>query len=199
MISAPKIRIRPVQDSTDDLPAQLHPVIRRILLARGVCDADGMDHGLARLCPPHALLGIDQASSMLADAIIEEQKILIVGDFDADGATGTALAVKALTALGARRVGFKVPNRFEFGYGLSEALVETLSSKPPDVLVTVDSGISCLAGVRKAKALGLAPEEARTEPFLQRFNLATDRAGGDVELFCCLNETHASTGTFEGA
>ncbi len=153
-MSVPNIQLRPIEDKQDDLPAQLHPVIRRILLARGVRDADDLDHGLGRLCPPDALSGLEHASGMLADAIVEDRQILIVGDFDADGATGTALAVKALGALGAGRVDFKVPNRFEFGYGLTEALVETLSSKPPDVLVTVDSGISCLAGVRKAKALG---------------------------------------------
>ena len=154
MISVPNIRIRPVEDREDNLPAQLHPVIRRILLARGVRDADDLDQGLSRLFPPNTLLGLDHAASILAGAITQDQHILIVGDFDADGATGTALAVKALSALGASRVSFKVPNRFEFGYGLTAALVETLASNPPDVLVTVDSGISCLAGVDKAKALG---------------------------------------------
>ena len=84
----------------------------------------------------------------------EIKKILIVGDFDADGATGTALAMRGLNAMGARQVDFKVPNRFEFGYGLTEALVETLSEHPPDMLVTVDSGIACLAGVSKARSLG---------------------------------------------
>jgi single-stranded-DNA-specific exonuclease len=80
--------------------------------------------------------------------------VLVVGDFDADGATGTALAMLALAAMGCARPGFRVPNRFEFGYGLTVPLVETLAAAPPDVLVTVDSGIACLEGVRRARDLG---------------------------------------------
>lgn len=103
---------------------------------------------------PASLGGLDAASAILVDAICSNSSIMIVGDFDADGATGTALAVGALKAMGAGKVDFKVPNRFEFGYGLSEALVDTLSESPPDVLVTVDSGISCHAGVTRARSLG---------------------------------------------
>ncbi len=80
--------------------------------------------------------------------MVSGQSILVVGDFDADGATGTALAVRALHLMAATRVDFRVPNRFEFGYGLSVGLVETLADDPPDVLVTVDSGISSIDGVK---------------------------------------------------
>jgi single-stranded-DNA-specific exonuclease len=138
----------------DQLPADLHPVIRKVLLARGISTSEQIDLGLIQLESPDSLGGLKKASEILVTAIQEDQSILIVGDFDADGATGTALAVRALNAMGARQVHFKVPNRFEFGYGLTEGLVETLVENRPDVLVTVDSGISCVAGVANARALG---------------------------------------------
>lgn len=127
---------------------------RRILLARGVHSAADLELGLPGLHGPDSLGGITAAADLLAAAVSSQQHILIVGDFDADGATGTALAVRALKAMGAQRVSFKVPNRFEFGYGLTPGLVETLSAHPPDLLVTVDSGINCIAGVSKAVGLG---------------------------------------------
>ena len=148
------IKVREVQSGVDNLPDHLHPVIRRVLLARGISNADHLQLGLNQLSPPGSLTGLQQAASILADAIQQGSKVLIVGDFDADGATGTALAIRALNAMGATAVDFKVPNRFEFGYGLTEGLVATLAKDPPDVLVTVDSGISCIAGVDKARALG---------------------------------------------
>jgi single-stranded-DNA-specific exonuclease len=133
----------------------LHPVLQRILLARGVRDATGLELGLAQMLPPQQLGGLPQAAQRLADAVKLDQHILVVGDFDADGATGTCLAVKALQAMGARQVDFAVPNRFEFGYGLTPGLVETLRESPPDLLITVDSGIACLPGVRLARQLGI--------------------------------------------
>ncbi|MDX2428584.1 MAG: single-stranded-DNA-specific exonuclease RecJ [Xanthomonadales bacterium] len=136
------------------LPDSLHPVIRRILLARGITNEKSLDLKLGRLQKPSALSGIKEAAEILADAVVSGQSILIVGDFDADGATGTALAVRALHLMAASRVDFRVPNRFEFGYGLSVGLVETLASDPPDVLVTVDSGISSNDGVKRARELG---------------------------------------------
>ena len=146
-----------VRESTGDaaaLPAEINPVLRRVLLGRGVSSAAELSLDLGDMQGPAQLQGVDRAAEMLADAVCSDQKILIVGDFDADGATGTALAVLSLQSMGAARVGFRVPNRFEFGYGLTPALVETLSADPPDVLVTVDSGISCLEGVEKARGLG---------------------------------------------
>jgi single-stranded-DNA-specific exonuclease len=141
------IRLRQPADGVDKLPDDLHPVLRRILLSRNVLCADDLDLALGRMAPPHSLSGIDVAARLLADALCEDRRILVVGDFDADGATGTALALRGLRALGARNVAFRVPNRFEFGYGLTPGLVETLRDEPPDVLVTVDSGIGCLPGV----------------------------------------------------
>ena len=154
MPASRKLRRRQTGSVSDTLPESLHPVIRRILLARNITDEKSLDLKLGRLQPPTALSGIGEAAEILADAVVAGQSILIVGDFDADGATGTALAVRALNLMAATSVDFRVPNRFEFGYGLSVGLVETLASQPPDVLVTVDSGISSNEGVKRARELG---------------------------------------------
>ena len=154
MPASRKVRQRQTGSVKDTLPASLHPVIRRILLSRDITDEKSLDLKLGRLQPPTTLSGIGEAADILADAVVSGQSILIVGDFDADGATGTALAVRALRLMGAANVDFRVPNRFEFGYGLSVGLVETLASQPPDVLVTVDSGISSNDGVKRARELG---------------------------------------------
>ena len=149
-----KVRQRETDSVSNTLPDSLHPVIRRVLLARNITDKKSLELELGRLEPPASLSGVEQAAELLAEAVVAGQKILIVGDFDADGATGTAVAVRALELMGASNVGFRVPDRFEFGYGLSVALVETLASDPPDVLVTVDSGISSNAGVQRARDMG---------------------------------------------
>ena len=142
-------------DSTGDtLAADLHPVVRRILLTRGVTRGEDLVLDLRAMLPPDELSGIVKAAGLIASAVMENQRILIVGDFDADGATGTAVAFLALQAMGSSRLDFRVPNRFEFGYGLSAALVETLADDPPDLLITVDSGISCHQGVARARELG---------------------------------------------
>ncbi|MDZ4730788.1 MAG: single-stranded-DNA-specific exonuclease RecJ [Xanthomonadales bacterium] len=138
----------------DNLPENMHPAIRRILLARGVGNAAELELALPALLAPDSLGGIALAAQLLATAITTRQSILVVGDFDADGATGTAVAVLGLQAMGCQSVSFRVPNRFEFGYGLTVPLVETLAGAPPDVLVTVDSGIACIAGVARARELG---------------------------------------------
>lgn len=151
-----RIRQRPAADCDDHLPTELHPVLRRVLLARGVGSPEGLDLALGRMAPPDRLGGIDEAARLLTEAVQSDQDILVVGDFDADGATGTALAVRLLRAFGARRVDYRVPNRFEFGYGLTPGLVDTLAEAPPDLLMTVDSGIACLAGVARARALGIS-------------------------------------------
>ena len=154
MRASRKVRQRETESGSDTLPDSLHPVIRRVLLARNITDEASLDLKLGRLQSPASLSGIKAAADILAEAVVAGQSILIVGDFDADGATGTAVAVRALNMMGAADVDFRVPNRFEFGYGLSLALVETLASSPPDVLVTVDSGISSLDGVKRARELG---------------------------------------------
>ena len=154
MLAARKIRRREPAAASHTLPEYLHPVIRRILLARHITDEESLDLKLGRLQSPATLSGVREAAGILAEAIVSGQSILIVGDFDADGATGTAVAVRALRLMAAENVDFRVPDRFEFGYGLSAALVETLATDPPDVLVTVDSGISSIDGVDRARELG---------------------------------------------
>ncbi len=154
MIERRQVSRRPLPAVADSLPRELHPVSRRVLLARGVSDAGSLGLDLRRLLGPGELGGIGEASSLLAEAISQDRKILVVGDFDADGATGTALALASLREMGCRRIDFRVPNRFEFGYGLTVPLVDTLAGQPPDLLVTVDSGIACIAGVRRARDLG---------------------------------------------
>ncbi|GAB3041836.1 single-stranded-DNA-specific exonuclease RecJ [Oleiagrimonas citrea] len=148
------LRQRHCPDLRIDWPDTLHPVLRRVYLARGVASAEQIDHALTALTPPQALGGLDAAVDVLAQAIAEGQRIVIAGDYDCDGATGMAVAVRGLRMLGATRVGFVVPNRFEHGYGLSPALVGSLGERP-DVLVTVDNGIASVAGVAAARERGI--------------------------------------------
>ncbi|HEX7111424.1 MAG TPA: single-stranded-DNA-specific exonuclease RecJ [Mizugakiibacter sp.] len=151
---APALRRRALAGTPHGWPAHVHPVLQRVYAARGVlCPADA-EHRLARLLPPQALGGLERALDLLEAAIAADHTILIAGDFDADGATGCAVAVRGLRLLGARRVGCVVPNRFEHGYGLSPALVASLNPAP-DLLITVDNGISSVAGVEAARARGI--------------------------------------------
>ena len=154
MSASPRIQTR-AAGQPERLPAELHPVLRRVYAARGVAPAE-LALELKNLLPPDGLLGLDRAASLLADAIAEQRQIVIAGDYDADGATGTALAVLGLRALGARRVDYVVPDRFRMGYGLSPALVDLALERGAQWLVTVDNGIASLAGVAHAKALGLS-------------------------------------------
>ncbi|MBN8739365.1 MAG: single-stranded-DNA-specific exonuclease RecJ [Lysobacterales bacterium 69-70] len=137
-------------------PEQMHPVLRRIYAARGVAAAAEVEHRLARLAPPQQLGGLEKASVLLAQALREGRRIVVVGDFDADGATGTAVAVRGLRLLGAGDVDYRVPNRFTHGYGLSPALVEELLPRRPDFILTVDNGVAAHAGVAAANAHGIA-------------------------------------------
>ena len=137
-----------------DWPHGLHPVLRRLYRARGIITPEQVDHALAVLVPPGELGGLDAAVGILAEAIAADRRIVIAGDYDCDGATGMAVAVRGLRMLGARRVGFVVPNRFEHGYGLSPALVDSLA-ETPDVLVTVDNGIASVDGVAAARQRGI--------------------------------------------
>jgi single-stranded-DNA-specific exonuclease len=138
-----------------DLGARVSARLARIYAARGVRDASDLDLSLPGLLPPESLPGIDAATRRLADAVEAGQHIKIVGDFDADGATSSALAVLALRALGAKRVTFLVPNRFEFGYGLSPEIVSLALADAPDVIVTVDNGMSSIEGVATAARAGV--------------------------------------------
>jgi len=130
------------------------PLLRRIYAARGAMTAEQAQPRLAQLHAPELLGGMRQAVELLADAIAGDKRILIVGDFDCDGATACAVGVRGLRLLGAKDVVHAVPNRMVHGYGLSPSLVAELEAFKPDLLVTVDHGIACHAGVRAAKALG---------------------------------------------
>ncbi|WP_430755204.1 single-stranded-DNA-specific exonuclease RecJ [Magnetovirga frankeli] len=133
----------------------LDPLLARIYAARGVSDPSQLDLQARRLLPPQRLDGLDAAAQMLQQALRQGQRIVIVGDYDADGATGTALALRGLAALGFRQLDFLAPDRFLYGYGLSPAIVELALRNRPDLLITVDNGISSIDGVAAAKAAGL--------------------------------------------
>ncbi len=135
----------------------VHPLLARLLAARGVKSADEMDDSLARLLPPSSLKGAAEAGVLLADAIQSRQRICIVADYDCDGATACAVALRGLRMLGAARgdVGYVVPDRAVHGYGLTPAIVDLAMQYRPQVLVTVDNGIASHAGVAHARALGL--------------------------------------------
>lgn len=144
---------RELTGSPNAWPASVHPVLQRVYAARGVtCPAEA-GHRLAGLIAPGQLGGIEQAVALLVDAIARQQRIVIAGDYDCDGATGCAVGVRGLRMLGARNVGYVVPDRAVHGYGLTPALVATLQPAP-DVIITVDNGIASLAGVAAAKAGG---------------------------------------------
>ena len=135
-------------------PATVLPALQRIYAARGVPTPEAGELRLARLLAPDLLGQVGEAAALLADAIARDRHIVVVGDFDCDGATGTAVAVRGLRLLGARRVSYQVPHRVTHGYGLSPALVQDLVPMAPDLLLTVDSGIACHAGIAAAKARG---------------------------------------------
>lgn len=135
-------------------PPQFPPLLQRVYAARGATSIDQAQPRLANLLPPDAMLGLDLATDLLAEAIANDRHILVVGDFDCDGATACAVGVRGLRMLGARRVSHAVPNRMIHGYGLSPGLVEELAALQPDLLVTVDHGIACHAGIRAARERG---------------------------------------------
>ncbi|MEE9358535.1 MAG: single-stranded-DNA-specific exonuclease RecJ [Sedimenticolaceae bacterium] len=150
-----KILRSSLPDVTNDLSDQLHPVLRRIYALRGLTSSKELDMGLEQMLTPDNLGGTKEAAILLFSAIKEGKKIIIVADFDADGATSCALAIKALRAMGAQQVDYLVPNRFEYGYGLTPEIVEEALKRKPDLLVTVDNGISSIQGVKRAKAAGM--------------------------------------------
>ena len=151
------MQIETRQQENADLPAEIPGFLRDALAARGVRTAADLDLPLADLHPPGTLPGLAAAADRLAGAVINEERILIAGDFDADGATASALCVSVLQAFGVRadRVDFLVPNRFEFGYGLTPEFVEVALRRAPNVIVTVDNGVSSVDGVALAQANGV--------------------------------------------
>lgn len=138
-----------------DLPEQLHPLLRRLYASRNVAGAQELELSLDRLIPVGQLGGIDAAVALLCRHHALGSKIIVVGDFDADGATSTALVVRHLRRLGFKDVGFLVPNRFEYGYGLTPEIVRLAATQRPQLIVTVDNGISSHAGVAEATLLGM--------------------------------------------
>lgn len=136
-------------------PEDLHPLLRRLYANRGVCEPTDLDLGLARLIPVSQLGGINAAVDLLCDHYRRGSRIVVVGDFDADGATSTALVVRQLTRLGFKNVTFLVPNRFQYGYGLTPEIVQLAAEGQPGLIVTVDNGISSHAGVLAATSLGI--------------------------------------------
>lgn len=151
---AEKIIQRTLTDN-ESFDENLHPVLQRIFLARNISHESELDYSLKNLLPFSDLLNIQDAVNLLTTAIQKQKRLLIVADFDADGATSCALAIKALTAMGANNVEYIVPNRFEYGYGLTPEIVELAADLEPDLIITVDNGISSIDGVDKARQLGI--------------------------------------------
>ncbi|MGC1952364.1 MAG: single-stranded-DNA-specific exonuclease RecJ [Gammaproteobacteria bacterium] len=140
--------------SAEGLPG-LHPVLARVYAARGVCCLAEVDYALAGLHPFGALSGIDAAVDLLIDSLHRGHRMLVIGDFDADGATSCATALRVLRHLGVAEVAYLVPNRFEYGYGLTPAIVEVAARRGADLLITVDNGMTSLEGVAHAQRLGM--------------------------------------------
>jgi len=132
----------------------VNPLLAMLYAARGVVDKSELETSLSGIIPPEQLTNAPQMAKLLADAIAENKKILVIGDYDADGATATAVAVKGLRQMAAN-VDFLVPNRFEYGYGLTPEIVQLAATQHPDVIVTVDNGIASIDGVLAANLLGL--------------------------------------------
>lgn len=149
-----QLRRRPAADDTH-LPASLPPLLRRLYALRGVQGEQELERGVKGMLPWQQLDGIDAAVSLLQQALADGRRIMVVGDFDADGATSTALTVLALRSMGGAAVDYLVPNRFEDGYGLSPEVVEQAAARGAELIVTVDNGISSHAGVDVAHAKGM--------------------------------------------
>lgn len=146
---------RPQPDPSLPVFTQANPVLARIYASRGIHDLNSLGRSLSELLPDSGLSGLDQAVRRLVQALENREKIIIVGDFDCDGATSTAVAVLALRMMGVSEVEYLVPNRFEFGYGLSPEIVVEALKLSPDLLITVDNGISSVDGVAAAKLANL--------------------------------------------
>ncbi len=144
------IQRRQLSSPITGFPSQVHPLLQRIYTARQVRSPKELENELSHLYPASLLKGIDEAVQRLAQSVYRKEKVIIVGDFDADGATSSALALLALNHMGLSNVSFLVPNRFEYGYGLTTEIVDVAARQKPALIVTVDNGISSLEGVAKA-------------------------------------------------
>jgi len=152
----PTLKTRSATPSASLASSNVSDILKRLYANRGVRDAADIDLALKNLHPPQTLRGIGDAAALLADAIEGEARVMVIGDFDADGATSVALAVSVLRQLGLKEVSYLVPNRFEFGYGLSPEIVSLAANSEPDLIVTVDNGISSHAGVMTAQGFGMS-------------------------------------------
>lgn len=146
---------RRTQNEALALPDSIPPLLQRIYRQRKVTAASELELGLSNLLLPTSLKGMDAACALLETALTEQQRILIVSDFDADGATSCALALIALRQFGAQQLDYIVPNRFDYGYGLTPEIVELAKTRQPDLIITVDNGISSTAGVDAARSAGI--------------------------------------------
>ncbi len=149
-----RLRRREPKGRPDGWPSDVHPVLQAVYAARGVLSPVQAEHRLAHLLSPAALGGMTQAVDLLIEAIRGQWSIGVAGDYDCDGATGTAVALRGLRLLGATRATYAIPNRFVHGYGLSAALVESLQPTP-QLIITVDNGVASVAGVAAARARGI--------------------------------------------
>ena len=139
----------------DDMADQgVNPLLARLYVGRGVLAKRELETSLTQIIPPEQLTNSGEMAKLLADAIAANKHILVIGDYDADGATATAVAVKGLISMGAQ-VDFLVPNRFEYGYGLTPEIVALAAQSKPDIIITVDNGIASVEGVAAANLLGL--------------------------------------------
>ncbi len=197
--AGPRI-VRRASGRGDALPDDLHPVLRRVYAARGLRGPEELSLSLDRLLAPEAVYGMEAGAELLAGAVQSGARILLVGDFDADGATSCAVGVLGLRALGAETVHYLVPNRFEYGYGLSPELVTVAADWRPDLLVTVDNGTASRAGVLEAQRRGirvlvtdhhlpapeLPPADAIVNPNLVEGSAARNLAGVGVIFYVLL-------------
>lgn len=179
-----QIKARSVPSGSHPNLSGVSPVLASVLATRGVTNQNGLDLSLKKLLPPQGLSYISEAAELLADAVTAGANVVIVGDFDADGATSSALAVRCLRSFGLDSVSYLVPNRFEYGYGLSPEIVGMAAMRQPDVIITVDNGISSIDGVHAAQALGMSVlitdhhlpgEELPTADVIVNPNLPGDR------------------------
>ena len=158
-MSRPRLELRdvPPRSAFTLEQAGVHPLLARLLAARGVRQAEELDDGLAQLLAPHTLRGADAAARLLADGVQQGRRLCVVADYDCDGATACAVLLRGLRLLGAKpdTLHYVVPDRAVHGYGLTPAIVDLALHKRPELLVTVDNGIASLDGVAHARALGL--------------------------------------------
>ncbi|NDH41746.1 MAG: single-stranded-DNA-specific exonuclease RecJ, partial [Gammaproteobacteria bacterium] len=155
-MTVPTVRRREAAVPAALQDAALPEVLKQVYANRGIRNPAELALTLDQLLPPTQLKGIGEAAELLADAVEGDARVLIVGDFDADGATSCAMAVSVLRQMGLREVAYLVPNRFEFGYGLTPEIVELAKLQAPDLIVTVDNGISSIEGVFAAQAAGIS-------------------------------------------